>query len=338
MTNITPKQEDLFSNWVWILVVAVGFVDAIWIANSYIVVILQFIAFHQAGAVRASDVAANLDATIACAFATRSRSMYRHGVLTIAWPVLRIFNHLTMTTGFPLADDLLAKSDAKIGFDWMAYVQWIDGQPTLIKLIDYTYSGLTGYSITLYLLILLGPRAEEGAAEFLKLFILSAICCSTIGMFFPALSAAVYYNPSMGDFANIDPSIGAYHLSDLLRLRSDPNVILEVNRLPGLVTFPSFHTAMGVIAIYCARRHPVLLAGSLFVNLIMISSTPVFGAHYAIDIAGGVLVAWVLIIFHAKAISPGFRAERVPSFFSAGAMSRAFSSLANAARWVKFRT
>ena len=56
----------------------------------------------------------------------------------------------------------------------------------------------------------------------------------------------------------IDPRDGAYHLEHLERLRSDPMPVLSLSDLPGLVTFPSFHTAMGVIAIYCCRSIPLL--------------------------------------------------------------------------------
>ena len=83
----------------------------------------------------------------------------------------------------------------------------------------------------------------------------------------------------------------------LLALRTDPQHVLDLNNLPGLVTFPSFHTAMGIIAIYCSRGTPWLFWPSLIINILMISSTPLFGSHYLIDVIAGAVVALGTILF-----------------------------------------
>ena len=96
----------------------------------------------------------------------------------------------------------------------------------------------------------------------------------TLGMFFPALSAMIFHAPPEGTFHHISPHTGTYHLESLLELRANPSVKLDLNDLPGLVTFPSFHTAMGLVGIYCARHSVGLLALSLAYNVPMIASTP----------------------------------------------------------------
>lgn len=216
--------------------------------------------------------------------------------LLVAWPVLRLYNHLSMTTNFPLVDVSLAASDAAIGFDWLAYVAWLDKRPGLLTVMDYAYTGLTGYSILLFLILATDRDPAERCSELVKLFIITALSCSTIGMFFPALSANVHHSPPAGLFQHIGPETGTYHLQLLNELRSNPAHVLDLWNLPGLVTFPSFHTAMGVVAMYCTRRDAVVMGLSLAVNLTMIASTPVFGAHYAIDILAGAAVAGAAIL------------------------------------------
>jgi len=218
--------------------------------------------------------------------------------LLCAWPALRLYNHLTMSAAYPLADETLATADALMGFNWADYVLWLDRHPVLILLMDFSYSGLTGYTITLFLLLLLGNEAKKRCQELLKLFFSTAIICSTIGMFFPAEAAAVFYKIPPNFLTHVDPRVGAYHLDHLQALRSDPEHLLFLSNIPGLVTFPSFHTAMGIIAIYCARGTRWLFGPSVIINLVMIASTPLFGSHYLIDIIAGAAVAAGVILIH----------------------------------------
>lgn len=217
--------------------------------------------------------------------------------MLVAWPVLRLLNHLTMTTALPLADDALAAADAALGFDWLGYLAWVDQYPRLLRAMDWSYAGLTSYSLGLYLLLVLACRDPNRAcSEFVQVFLLTAVACIAIGSGLPAVSAAIHFAPPADLFANIRPERGAYHLGALTRLRSDPAAVLSLGALPGLVTFPSFHTAMGVVAIYSARHRGWLLAGMVPVNLVMIASTPVLGAHYGVDLIGGAAVAVAAIL------------------------------------------
>jgi len=214
-----------------------------------------------------------------------------------AWPALRLYNHLTMSAAYPLADENLANADALMGFNWAEYLLWLDRYPLLIRLMDSSYSGLTGYTMILFLLLLLGNEPKQRCQELLRLFFSTAVICSTVGMFFPAEAAAVFYQVPPNFLTHVDPRVGAYHLDHLQALRSDPEHMLFLAKLPGLVTFPSFHTAMGIIAIYCARGTPWLIGPSLIINLVMIASTPLFGSHYLVDIIAGAAVAGGAILF-----------------------------------------
>jgi len=217
--------------------------------------------------------------------------------MLIAWPALRLYNHLTMSTALPFADNWLAAGDAFIGFDWMRYALWLDSHPGLIQLMDYSYSGLTTYSIVLFVMLLLGREPIQRCEELVVLFFSSALICSTMGMFFPAEAAALHYQVQRDLFRNVDPWVGTYHIHHLLALRVEPDHVFALNNLPGLVTFPSFHTAMGVIAIYCARGTPWLFWPSVMVNVVMIASTPLLGSHYLIDVIAGAGVAAGAILF-----------------------------------------
>lgn len=228
----------------------------------------------------------------------RLRAFLAGGALMlVAWPVLRVLNHLTMTTGLPLADDMLASADAALGFDWAGYLAWADRFPRLLEAMDWSYTGLTFYSMLLFLLLVLSCRDPNRAcSEFVQVFLLTAAACIVVGCGLPAVSAAIHFAPLPDAFVHIRPERGAYHLASLTRLRTDPAAVLTLGALPGLVTFPSFHTAMGIVAIYCARHRWWLLSVMLPVNLVMIASTPILGGHYGVDLLGGAAVAAAAIL------------------------------------------
>lgn len=295
-------RSNPWSSWLWITVCCLALVDALWLVftpisltGSSVLILLRL---------APCALMMFMGTWTPSSLGNRPRLLsliVGAGTLLVAWPALRLFNHLTMSTGFPLADAWLASGDRIIGFDWLSYVTLVDQYPHLVAAMDYAYDGLTGYSILLFMILVSSrERPDESSAEFIKLFLVTAIVCSTIGMFFPALSAVVHYEPADA-FKNIPPLTGAYHLDAMMALRSDRAPVLDIDDLPGLVTFPSFHTAMGIIAIYCARRERLLLALSAAINLLMIASTPVFGAHYGIDIVAGALITCIVILVHRHA-------------------------------------
>ncbi len=286
---VAAAEKVGWPRWPWLVLLVVGVAEALWLAAtplriapaSWGILIQSAIA---AAAGYAAAVRLRGHARLFCLLAGI-------GFLAIAWPVLRLFNHLTMTIALPLADARLAAWDAAIGFDWFAYVGWVDRHPSLLKLMDASYGGLTGYTCIIFLLLVAGRDPAQRCFELIALFLVTAIICSTIGMFFPAAAAIVHYGAPADAFRNIAPLTGAYHLASLEDLRTNAAHMFDLRQLLGLVTFPSFHTAMGIVAIYCSRGTGWLFAPSLAVNLVMISSTPVFGSHYAIDLIGGAAVA-----------------------------------------------
>jgi membrane-associated phospholipid phosphatase len=280
--------ETSWPAWSWRVLAIAGAVDVAWLLASpisldtqstvAITVLIAFaIAIQMAIGLRPVDERVRV-------FATGLSFML------IAWPTLRVLNHLTMTTAFPLVDARLAAWDAALGFDWLAYVRWADQSPGLLAAMDLTYQGLTLYSLITFL-VLLWVYGPGRAREFILIFFVTALAATLIGMFFPADCAMAYYRPDPAQFRYVTPAFGAYHLEAMHALRAGLPQVMSLQELPGLVTFPSFHTAMGIVGIYCCRGRLPVLAVSLAVNGTMIAATPVFGGHYIVDLMGGTLLA-----------------------------------------------
>jgi len=292
---VVPQQTLPCSRFCIVTLVLIAIIDIAWVALTPLQMHPSTPSFIAS--VATSAAAALVLARYFCSNLRLQILLKGFTFLLAAWPVLRLFNHLTTTIPIPLADAKLASWDQMIGFDWPAYVGWVDRHPALLQMMSYTYTGLTAYTCLLFLILALaGPEPQRRCSELIELFVATALICMLIGIAFPALAPTAYYTLPSGTFEHIDQSLGTGHVSYLNDLRDNPSHELNLAVLPGLVTFPSFHTAMGVIAIYCARGSALIFPPILVINLLMIGSTPVFGSHYGVDIIGGAIVTGLVIL------------------------------------------
>ena len=78
--------------------------------------------------------------------------------------------------------------------------------------------------------------------------------------------------------------------------------ILVPSELGGIITFPSFHAAAAILALWAFWGIWWLRPFALITNVSMLLATPVIGGHYFVDILAGILVA-VGAIFAAKTLA-----------------------------------
>ena len=142
---------------------------------------------------------------------------------------------------------------------------------------------------------------------FVFAFSVALIITVAISTFVPAVGTWYGLNLSPSQFGALDGSIYEAQLRDILALRDGSLRHLEMFKLTGIVSFPSFHAASAVL--YLWALWPVRYIGGLAaaLNLLMIASTPVIGAHYMIDVFGGVALAAISILlgkYFLEAASP----------------------------------
>lgn len=215
--------------------------------------------------------------------------------LQCAWVNMRVFNHLMMTTALPWQDALLMKWDEDLGADWLGYFRFVHDRPWLITLQDYSYTSLTPLSVVTYIgLILLGFKKR--AFFFVEVFFFTAVTTALFGALFPAKGAVDWHMINLVDYPNFGQLPGVYHLGHFNNLRMPSGQIsLDPLRAPGLVTFPSFHTAAGIIMCAAVYRTWLFIPVIGYVML-MISATPIFGGHYFIDLIAGTILAIIFAL------------------------------------------
>ncbi len=61
--------------------------------------------------------------------------------------------------------------------------------------------------------------------------------------------------------------------------------------LQGIISFPSFHTSLGVLFTYVVRKRRLILLPVALLNVAMIVSVLTEGGHFLVDVVAGAAVA-----------------------------------------------
>jgi membrane-associated phospholipid phosphatase len=181
--------------------------------------------------------------------------------------------------------------DAALGFDWPSYWNFIQKHYALNLMLAYGYNSffLTP-PLLIAILIILG-RSDD-AYRFLASFVIALAFTDIISTFVPAKSAAAHFLSS--NAPNL-PLPGLLHIPIIEGLRSGSFTSIPIARLDGLIAFPSFHAAAAVMCAWAGRRVEWVRFPCLFLNVLMVLSTPIQGGHYFSETIGGLAVAAVAI-------------------------------------------
>src|SRR5262249_51301759 len=112
----------------------------------------------------------------------------------------------------------------------------------------------------------------------------------------PAADAYYYWRLSHPELIDEIP------IGDHFAIRAGVLHEIDLRRLQGLVTFPSYHIVLALLFIWAVRGIKWLLPLSLAFNAIVVVSTLSAGGHYMIDAPGGLVVTVIAIALHRAAV------------------------------------
>ncbi len=193
-------------------------------------------------------------------------------------------------TPFPRIDHLLARVDARAGWDTVAVLHWVALRPGLRSFLNWCYN-----STELQLLIAPFIPALAGDRRRLRVLLYATVYSSIAGSLF------YYFFPSSGP-AGVFQSADFYEVQRLTHLKYEQvhNFTPVTTLLGGLIAFPSFHVAWSVLATYAASaKRPVFLAACAL-NAIVIASTVLLGWHYLVDVPAGLALAGLCLYAGTK--------------------------------------
>ena len=220
------------------------------------------------------------------------------GAISQLFTVCIVMGPLTYVTGvahWPLQDHMFLAIDRAMGMDPETLARFVNNHDWLSGLLSRAYGLIKLMLLAVPIVLTLTLRLVR-LQVFVFAFSVALIITVAISTFVPAVGTWYGLNLSPSQFAALDGSIYEAQLRDIAGLRDGSLRHLEMFKLTGIVSFPSFHAASAVL--YMWALWPVRYLGGIAaaLNLLMIASTPVIGAHYMIDVFGGVALAVISIL------------------------------------------
>jgi membrane-associated phospholipid phosphatase len=202
-----------------------------------------------------------------------------------------VSTYLAARPALPLVDERLAEVDLAIGFIWISFVRAIDARPWLAQGLGLAYQSFAFQLLALpVLLICIGQVVR--AYQFVTAYALVGFSASMISIWFPAVGAFPSYGITADQLANINIHYGYFFLSEFEAVRSDPQFVLSMEHIAGIITFPSVHAAVAGLCMWAASSVPYLRYPMLILNLGMAVSAISHGSHYFVDVPAGIFLAF----------------------------------------------
>lgn len=218
-------------------------------------------------------------------------------VVTVFSTALVFLSYIASATSRPLMDGYLAVADVSIGFHWIRFVEWLNGNSVASFLLPPAYGSLK-YQVLLVLAVIAFTSRTERLLEFAAAFGFAGGLTCAIQALVPAAGAVVFYNPPSYVLSSFGVGASTGHLEQLQALRTLEAFV--ITKPEGLVTFPSFHTTLALLFMHAVRGLRYVAPPVYLVNLLLIVSTIPVGGHFLVDVLAGVLVAATSILAVAR--------------------------------------
>jgi membrane-associated phospholipid phosphatase len=203
-------------------------------------------------------------------------------------------SYVAGATNWPLQDSTFLAIDRALGMDPEPIARFVNDHRWLARCLESGYGLIKWPLLGIPIILTMSLRLLRLQQFTLSLSLALAITIA-ISALVPAIGTYYGLNVSPSSFPSVN-TLYAAQLRDILALREGSLRHLELYKLAGIVSFPSFHAASAVL--YMWALWPVRSIGGIAValNMLMIAATPVIGAHYMIDIIGGVVLAAISIL------------------------------------------
>ncbi|RXH16576.1 phosphatase PAP2 family protein [Bradyrhizobium guangzhouense] len=202
-------------------------------------------------------------------------------------------SYIGLGAGMPLQDTRFAELDRLLGLDWPAYFHFAMARPELLVYAKLFYAmilvpafgvpvvlGLTGQYIRLQ--------------QFVMASTLALCVVIVVSSLLPAIGTYFQYGlPSDTELFKANGYGG--QARDIPMLRDGTLRTLDLGKLGGILTFPSFHAATALLSIWSLWSIWWLRPAMLMLNAGMLVATPLVGGHYFVDVIAGLSVAALTI-------------------------------------------
>lgn len=207
--------------------------------------------------------------------------------------------YIAAAAGLPMQDANLAYLDRMLGLDWQAYFNFIYNRPALIPYESLGYSMMFWPTFGIPIALAAARRCRR-LQQFTLAGAMALVVTTIISTLLPAMGTYYEYGIDL-DIVKFNPGYLAF-LHEMPLVRDGSLRVLDIMRLAGIVTFPSFHAAAAVLFLWALWGVWWMRPAALIANVGMLLATPIGGGHYFVDMFAGMGIA-VLAIAAACRIS-----------------------------------
>lgn len=203
---------------------------------------------------------------------------------------------LVATFSPPLVDPALAAADRLLFpfLSWRDMALGLSPYHRLIGAMCAVYSTLLWQPFVLVGVLALTGRGDA-AWRFVHAWLLTLIICVAIFAVAPSLTAFVHYGISPAQMPALTVNAGWRPAEIISQIRDGSIHILSSRSMSGLIDFPSFHSAGAILLGWGFRRVPVIGWAFVALDALMLTTIPLVGSHYFVDVLAGISVAIVAI-------------------------------------------
>jgi hypothetical protein len=210
------------------------------------------------------------------AFARAGMMAEYFSLTTLATLLFAILSYLCLASSGPLIDDRLMAADRALGFDWMAGYRFLTEHDPITTVLGLAYNSLVYQGLYFCVLLALMGRVRRMRQMFWLVLGMGAIT-----------SLGVLLFPALGPFKMLHAGPRHSFVPEMEYLRSGQPLNITLSQMTGVVSFPSFHTAMALAYVWGFRGTGAVFWGVAALNLAMLAAIPWFGGHYLMDMIGG---------------------------------------------------
>lgn len=216
----------------------------------------------------------------------------------VVWNTAGIFaTYFAAAFRMPLQDDALASADRFFGFDWLAFLQWVNASPAASYVLCWAYLSMIPqmlFAIALFAF----SRHSEKVWDFFALTTTTLVVTTALSGAFPALAAYVHYAPAPDAYSLLEtiiPDVGRDYISHVTALHHGTLTEFDIGSMTGIISFPSYHAIVGIILVYTAIRFELFVVPAIILNAAMVVAIMPVGGHHMVDAFGSVAVFGVCL-------------------------------------------